>query len=426
MTSLPEQAESRVLCLYPIKTPAGTGWIGLHDNAVVWLSFGKLDLNPIRNYWKGPVRKEKTCPLPAAELEAVAKGKHTLPISPKGTPFQVSVWKQLDGIPFGTTRTYGEIAARLGSPNKARAVGSAVGANPVAWLVPCHRILPANGSIGNYRWGADAKERLLTWERSQRGSGAPDLLPSRRRKLEEMLIKAQRFEDISKLSGDIAHDLNNLLAPIRMSTEMLKRKIDDNSLTRYIEIIETSTGRARAVIQEILSFSRESGGGEPQKLNVAKLLGELARLAHETFPKRIQIKTEFKTDFPMVEMDPTQLHRAVLNLLVNARDAIGGKGTVTLGVETDVLKKRVVAGNRELVPGTYVCIYVSDTGCGVNDDIRERIFDPFFTTKPKEQGTGLGLSSVYGIVGRSGGFVDMDSEPGKGTTFRIFLPELGT
>lgn len=424
MTSRPEQAESGALRLCPIESPAGNGWIGLHNGSVAWLSFGKLDLDAVKKYWNGPVQKKKTGPFKAEELEAAARGKQPLAVSPVGTPFQIAVWEQLERIPFGTTCTYGEIAARLGSPDKARAVGSAVGANPVAWLVPCHRVLPANGSIGNYRWGAGTKERLLTWERSQRGSGAPDLLPSRRRKLEEMLIKAQRFEDISKLSGDIAHDLNNLLAPIRMATELLKRKTDDDSLTRYIEVIETSTGRARAVIQEILAFSRESGGGEPKRLNVARILGELETLARETFPKRIRIKTEFKADSPMVEMDPTQLHRAILNLLVNARDAIGGKGTVTLGVETDRLETRVVTGNRELVPGLYVCISVSDTGCGVNDDIRERIFDPFFTTKPKEQGTGLGLSSVYGIVGRSGGFVDMDSCVGEGTTFRVFLPAL--
>jgi signal transduction histidine kinase len=240
-----------------------------------------------------------------------------------------------------------------------------------------------------------------------------------------MLIKAQRFEDIAKISGDIAHDLNNLLAPIRMATELLKRKTEDDSLGRYIEIIETSTGHARSVIQEILAFSRGTGNGEPLRLEVADILKELAKTTRATFPRRISIRTQFKTKSAFVEMDPTQLHRAVLNLLINARDAIGGKGTITTSLDTDILETRVVAGNRELVPGAYVCISVSDTGCGINEDIRERIFDPFFTTKPKEQGTGLGLASVYGIIARAGGFVDVDSTVGKGTTFRVFLPQAG-
>jgi O-6-methylguanine DNA methyltransferase len=423
MNSLPEKERGSILHLYPVESPAGKGWIGLSNESVCWLSLGRLDMESVNRYWKGPVRRDGRCPIDASTLEAAAKGNRDLVVRPLGTPFQRKVWEELGRIPFGRTLSYGEIAANMGSANKARAVGTAIGANPVAWLIPCHRVLPANGSIGNYRWGSDVKERLLTWERAQRGSGAPDLLPARRQKLEAMLIKAQRFEDIAKLSGDIAHDLNNLLAPIRMATEMLKRKTADESLKRYIEIIETSTGHARSVIQEILAFSREAGNGEPRRIRVADVLRELAKTTRTTFPKRIGIRTAIKSDAATVEMDPTQLHRAVLNLLVNARDAIGGKGTITIAMDTDTLETQVAAGNRELVPGSYVCISISDTGCGINEDIRDRIFDPFFTTKPKEQGTGLGLASVYGIIARSGGFVDVESVVGEGTTFRVFLPQ---
>lgn len=419
----PESNKDSVLLLYPVDTPAGRGWVGLNKGSISWLSVGELPMDAVRAYWKGPVSEEKDRPIEASTLEAAAKGKSSLQLNPFGTPFQRQVWEHLCRIPFGTTRSYGEIASELGSPSKARAVGAAVGANPVAWLIPCHRVLPANGSIGNYRWGPRAKECLLTWERAQRGSGVPDLLPYKRKKLEAMLLKAQRFEDIAQISGDIAHDLNNLLAPIRMATELMKRKLEDESLSRYIEIIDTSTGRARSVVQEILSFSRETEKGEPQRVDVMNIVKELAKMARATFPKRIRTKTHFKEAYPVVEMDPTQLHRAILNLLVNARDAIGGKGTVTIGLETEVLATRVVAGSRELVPGTYVRVSVSDTGCGINDDIRERIFDPFFTTKPKEQGTGLGLASVYGIIARTGGFVDVESEPDKGSTFHVFIPQ---
>jgi len=407
-----------LLRIYPVTTVMGETWIGIHDGSIAWLSFGELDREEVRHYWKGLIEEGGECPISAEELERAASGKGSLKIVAIGTPFQMKVWKALLSIPFSDTRTYGEIAVELGSKGHARAVGSAVGSNPVSWLIPCHRVLPASGEPGNYRWGSETKVRLLNWE-----NGTPGTNKATRRKLESMLINAKRFEDISKMAGDIAHDLNNLLAPIRMATELLKTKLEDKSLDRYVEIIETSTGRARSVIQEILSFSRETEAVQRRTLKVNPILVELEKIVRSTFPERIHLDFSYREDIPDVEMDPTQLHRAVLNILVNARDAIKKEGEISVRVSVHDLEMRVRVGEMSFSPGRFVCISISDTGSGIPDEIRERIFDPFFTTKPKEEGTGLGLASVYGIIARTGGFIDLESMESKGTTFHLFIPE---
>lgn len=410
------------LILCPVTSPAGEGWIGLNDGSIAWLSLGELDLEEVGRYWQGPVTRVSRSPLSCADLEEAIRGEGDLQVAPRGTPFQFTVWKHLMRIPLGQTITYGEIAESIGSPGGARAVGAAVGANPVAWLIPCHRVVPASGGPGHYRWGTPAKEKLLEWEKACQPGNSRNSIPDKHKRLEAMLLKAQRIEDIARLVGDIAHDLNNLLAPIRMSTELLKRKVSDKSLDRYLEIIETSTGRARSVIQEILAFSRETDGGDKQLIEVTPVIRELERISRETFPKRIHLASAYPKEMPWVEMDPTQLHRAILNLLINARDAIEGEGAITIRISSHDLEMQVSAGKRQLLPGRFVCISITDTGCGIPEKIRDHIFDPFFTTKSKEQGTGLGLSSVYSIVSRAGGFIDLESAVGQGSTFHVYLP----
>ena len=153
------------------------------------------------------------------------------------------------------------------------------------------------------------------------------------------------------------------------------------------------------------------------------ILVELEKIVRSTFPERIHLDFSYREDIPDVEMDPTQLHRAVLNILVNARDAIKKEGEISVRVSVHDLEMRVRVGEMSFSPGRFVCISISDTGSGIPDEIRERIFDPFFTTKPKEEGTGLGLASVYGIIARTGGFIDLESMESKGTTFHLFIPE---
>lgn len=411
-----------LLKLYPLNTPAGRGWIGLNRKAVAWLSLGDLDEEVLRRYWPGPVRKGKRCPLSRGILESAAHGEADLTLCLLGTSFQTEVWEILLRIPMGGTTTYRKIAERMGSPRKARAVGAAVGANPVAWLVPCHRVLPASGEIGGYRYGSKRKRDLLAFEKKLLQRADKEATLHKKAHLESVLLEAQRFEDTARLAGDIAHDLNNLLAPIRMSTEMLKRKLTDDSLNRYVEIIETSTGRARGVIQEILSFSREAEGVKRKEIEVEPVVSEVARMARDTFPSHISVECDCGAKGLRVRMDPTQLHRIMLNLLVNARDAMKEKGLIQIRVRPRELDISVSIGNLRFTSGTYVCISVSDTGCGIDPSIRSRVFDPFFTTKPKDKGTGLGLSSVYGIVAKSGGFIDLESEVGQGTSFHLFLP----
>jgi len=408
--------------LFSLNTPAGPGWIGLNRNAVGWLSLGDLDDQALRKYWPGPVSRGKRCPLSRRVLEAAARGKEEIPLCLLGTPFQRKVWEILLTIPYGHTTTYGEIARKLGSPGKARAVGSAVGANPVAWIVPCHRVVPSVGGLGGYRYGRQHKAELLSAEKGLEESMAHYDILKEKEHLQAVLMEAQRFEDTARLAGDIAHDLNNLLAPIRMATEMLKRKLTDPGVSRYVEIIETSTGRARGVIQEILSFSREVEGTKGKEIRVQPVVREVVRMARETFPRRIAVSCDCGDPELRVRMDPTQLHRVILNLFVNARDAIREKGRIQVRIRPRQLNMSVGIGGLRFAPGTYVCISVSDTGCGIKKSIRDRVFDPFFTTKPKDEGTGLGLSSVYGIVAKSGGFIDLESEEGKGTTFHVFLP----
>ena len=422
----PEKADigkTSTLRLYPLKVVGATGWIGLHGEVVVWISLGELNRKALSEYWPGQVKEGKSSPIKEADIRRAAMGKGSIDLCPLGTPFQRQVWERLLCIPFSATKTYGEVAAEIGSANRARAVGTAVGANPIALLIPCHRVLPANGGTGGYRWGSRIKEMLLDWENPNRRKPTMNPIPEGKQKLEEMLLKAQRFEDIAKLAGDIAHDLNNLLAPIGMATQLLKKKLDDESLDRYVEIIETSTGRARSVIQEILSFSRETEAGEIETITVNPLLREIEKIVRETFPKAITARFEYATTAPAIKINPTQFHRAILNILVNARDAIGKKGEIRLRESVHNLPMEVAVGDRRLLPGKFVCISISDTGCGIPDDIREQIFDPFFTTKPKDEGTGLGLASVYGIVARAGGFIDLESAQGKGSTFQIYLPQ---
>ncbi|MFO7726421.1 MAG: methylated-DNA--[protein]-cysteine S-methyltransferase [Oceanipulchritudo sp.] len=422
----PGGSNGTLLSLFPVETPAGPGWLGIGDDRVAWLSFGSLDREAVEQYWQGPVDEKEVCPLSNEELMEAAMGHVPLTLAPAGTPFQLKVWRELLETPFGITRTYGEISEAIGSPGSARAVASAVASNPIAWLIPCHRILPASGEIGSYRWGRPAKQSLLVWENLRIANPSKDFVPEKREKLESMLLKAQRFEDIAKMAGDIAHDLNNLIAPIRMATELLKQKIEDDSLNRYVSIIESSTGRARSVIQEILAFSRETEGNEKETLHVKPLIRELETMVRETFPERLQLVFDYEPESNpvIVRIDHTQLHRAILNILVNARDAIKGEGRIGVRVSKHELKIQVCVGERCLLPGSYGCISISDTGSGIPQDIRDRIFDPFFTTKPKEQGTGLGLASVYGIIARAGGFIDVESDPGKGSTFHVFLPQM--
>ena len=241
------------------------------------------------------------------------------------------------------------------------------------------------------------------------------------RKLESQFLRAQRLESIGTLASGIAHDLNNILSPILMATSILRRDLSDPDDEKMLNIIEGSAERGAGIVKQVLTFAR-GVEGERVLLQPKHLLGELAKIMSQTFPRNIDIQTQFPTDLWTVTGDATQIHQVLLNLCVNARDAMAEGGTLTLAGENVDVDAHFASTNPGAQLGAHVVFRVSDTGMGMKPETMERIFDPFFTTKEVGKGTGLGLATVIGIVKSHGGFLNLQSEVGVGTTFRVFLP----
>ncbi len=242
-----------------------------------------------------------------------------------------------------------------------------------------------------------------------------------RKKIEAQFLRAQRVESIGTLAGGIAHDLNNLLSPIIMAVGLLRTKPLDLDGQKLISAIESSAHRGTELVKQVLSFAHGIEGARVA-VHPGHLLRELESLIRTTFPKNIAYTGEVGPDIRLVHGDPTQLNQVLLNLCVNARDAMPGGGRLHIRVTNTDLDEQYAAMHRNLTAGPYVCLEVTDTGGGIPREIIDRIFEPFFTTKEPGKGTGLGLSTVLGIVRSHGGTVSVDSEPGRGTTFRILLP----
>jgi PAS domain S-box-containing protein len=239
--------------------------------------------------------------------------------------------------------------------------------------------------------------------------------------LEAQFLRAQRMESIGTLAGGIAHDLNNILSPIMMSVQVLRMKLTDEQREGVISTIEMSAERGAQIVKQVLTFGRGLEG-EKRPLQVGALLGELVKIMRETFPREITIDRSMAGDLWIVLGDATQLHQVLLNLCVNARDAMPDGGSLRLRASNLAMDESYASMLPEARPGPYVLLEVSDNGSGIPEEIVERIFDPFFTTKEVGKGTGLGLSTVLGIVRGHGGFLKVVSEPGKGTTFQVYLP----
>ncbi len=241
------------------------------------------------------------------------------------------------------------------------------------------------------------------------------------KKIEAQFLRAQRMESIGTLAGGIAHDLNNALSPIMMSLEMLSLRFPDAKSAELLSVLSASTQRGAEMVQQVLSFAR---GIEGQRvvLQLGQLIQEIEHITNDTFLKHIQVRAKLPDEFWTVTGDPTQIHQVLLNLCVNARDAMPDGGTLTLAVENRLLDAQYAALNLEAKAGPYVCILIEDSGTGMPPAVLERIFDPFFTTKEVGKGTGLGLSTSLAIVKSHGGFIRVSSQPGNGTRFEIFLP----
>jgi len=245
------------------------------------------------------------------------------------------------------------------------------------------------------------------------------------KKLEAQFLRAQRMESIGTLAGGIAHDLNNVLAPIMMAIELLRNKISDPAGLRIVSTIESAAKRGSDIVKQVLAFGR-GVKGDRILVQLKHVVNEVVKISGGTFPKSISIKKDIPRDLWTVSADPTQMHQVLLNMLVNARDAMPGGGTLRISAENVTLDKNYSRMQFQAKPGTYVCIVINDTGTGIPADIREKIFEPFFTTKEIGMGTGLGLSTTLAIVRSHGGFIDLETELGKGTTFKIYIPATGT
>jgi len=242
-----------------------------------------------------------------------------------------------------------------------------------------------------------------------------------RKKLEAQFLRAQRMESIGTLASGVAHDLNNILTPIMMSAAVLRMKIADEKRAGLLDTIEMSAARGAQIVKQVLAFGRGLDG-ERHPLQIEMLLTEMEQMIRSTFPKDITVECVNPPHLWQVLGDATQLHQVLLNLCVNARDAMPGGGTLRLSAANLDIDTSYASMLPEIAPGPHVLLEVSDTGSGIPPEILERIFDPFFTTKEVGKGTGLGLSTVHGIVKSHGGLLKVVTAPVKGTTFQIYLP----
>jgi two-component system cell cycle sensor histidine kinase/response regulator CckA len=292
-------------------------------------------------------------------------------------------------------------------------------------------LLESGDWIGELQFKAKSGEgvtSLSRWKLMRDKDGLPQAILSantditEKKKLEAIALRAQRMDSIGSLAGGIAHDLNNALAPVLMSVDVLRICPDDAGRERLMDIITASAQRATGMVKQILRFARGQGGVGP--LQASRLVREMAKIVQDTFPKSILIS--INTGGPelwQIQGDPTELHQVLLNLCVNARDAMGGHGQLTLSTQNVRLDQQA-AMQLKAAAGPYVLLSVTDTGSGIPPDVLPRIFEPFFTTKLPDKGTGLGLSTVAGIVKHHGGCIDIKTELGKGTEFKIYLPAI--
>jgi two-component system cell cycle sensor histidine kinase/response regulator CckA len=245
-----------------------------------------------------------------------------------------------------------------------------------------------------------------------------------RKQLEGQLQQARRMEAVGRLAGGIAHDFNNLLTIIKGYTELgLARAKASPEVRADLERIEDASERAGGLVRQLLAFSRRQVL-QPKVLDLNGIVEGLDKLLRRLMDEDIEMKTVVGKDLGRIKADPAQIEQVIMNLVVNARDAMTEGGRLTVETENVELDSAYARDHMTVRPGRYVMLAVSDTGMGMSPDTITHIFEPFYTTKESGRGTGLGLSTVYGIVKQSGGYVWVYSEPGHGTTFKVYLPRV--
>lgn len=242
-----------------------------------------------------------------------------------------------------------------------------------------------------------------------------------RKMMENQMLHAQRMESLGTLAGGIAHDLNNVLTPILLSLQAIQKRISDPAALKLLQTVEKSANRGKDIVRQVLTFAR-AGAGERDTVDVSDLLAEIRQLIQETFPKNIDLAFKYPRDLRNILADRTQIHQVLMNLCVNARDAMQKGGELGIDVKNIDLDASFASMQYGAHPGPFILIEVSDTGSGIPKDLLTKIFEPFFTTKEVGSGTGLGLSTVHTIVKNHSGFIRVRSKQREGTRFSVYLP----
>jgi PAS domain S-box-containing protein len=261
---------------------------------------------------------------------------------------------------------------------------------------------PAGRATGTLSVGEDITERLA---------------------LEHRLRQAQKMEAVGRLAGGIAHDFNNVLTAIFGYADLVAGEVPPGPIQEDVQEIRNAATRAASLTRQLLAFSRRQVL-QPAVLNLNELVENLGRMLQRLLGEDVALRTSLAPDLGNVRTDPGQIEQVIVNLAVNARDAMPNGGRLTIETANAELSEQYAEAHQPVIPGSYVMLAVSDTGIGIASEIRGHIFEPFFTTKEKGKGTGLGLSTVYGIVKQSGGYIWVYSEPAHGATFKVYLPRV--
>jgi PAS domain S-box-containing protein len=269
--------------------------------------------------------------------------------------------------------------------------------------------------------GAFAHQMAAGWRKAQLLQDLENSLDELKR-TQAQLFQSQKMEALGRLAGGIAHDFNNLLTVIELSTRLLERQLrPEDPLWEHVQRIQETSDRAAKLTRQLLSFSRRELI-EPRVVNLSDLVGDLSNMLKRIIGEDVELATSLPEDLCMVEVDPGQMEQVVVNLVVNARDAMPQGGILTIETANAVLEAPIKDQYPDAQPGEYAVLSVKDTGVGMDERVRAHLFEPFFTTKERGQGTGLGLPTVFGIVKQSGGHIRVESALGQGTTLRIYLP----